>query len=148
MEDGFYLSTYLHIDEISHIMKFHIRHDENITLWEKDGNHIRLVHVWELERVSGLKKCNRSFYDLEQTKNYINNLLTEYELTLDDMKEVIGTPQLDTCNNYHSLKEYPDISYHSIAHLFSSMLMDTDIFRKENILALAVDGGPDTVVDE
>ncbi len=148
MEDGFYLSTYLHIDKISHIMKFHIRHDENITLWEKKGSYIRIIHVWELERVSGLKKCNRSFYDVVQARNYINKLLSEYQLTLDDMKEVIGTPQLDTCNNYHSLKEYPDISYHSIAHLFSSILMDTDVFRHENIIALAVDGGPDVVVDE
>lgn len=147
MEDGFYLSTYLHIDNISHIMRFHIRHDQNISLWEKKGENIMLIHVWELERVTGLKKCNLSFYDVEQAKDMINLLLSEYDISLKDIKQVIGTPQLDTCNDYHSLKEYPEISYHSLSHLFSSLLMDTEIFYNENIIALAVDGGPDTVID-
>ena len=148
MKDGFYLSAYLHIDKIAHLMKYHIRHDQNMSLWKKEGEHIELLHVWEMERISGLKKCKLSFYSVEQVKDVINSLLSEYSLTLEDMNAVIGTPGLDTVSDYHSLSEYPEVSYHSVAHLFSSMLSDTDIFYNENMIAIAVDGGPDTVVDE
>lgn len=78
---------------------------------------------------------------------FINVLLEEYNLTIDDMKEVWGTPQLQTCDDYHSLDEYKDLSYHSISHLFSSILLDTDLFYTEDIIGLAVDGAPDIVMD-
>lgn len=148
MEDGFYLSTYIHIGEMEHLLNFHIRHDQNISLLEKKGEVIRLKHMWELERETGLKKHSLSFYSTKQAEDFINQLLSKFDLTLADMVQVIGTPQLDTCSDYHSCEEFSTIAYHSIAHLFTGLLFDTDIFYKENILALAVDGGPDSVVDK
>lgn len=148
MKDGFYLSTYLHIDEIAHLNDLRVRHDQNISLWQKRGDNIKLVHYWELERITGLKRHNKSFYSVQQARDIINQLLKPYHLSLDDMIEIWGTPQLHNCDDYHSVYEYTDLSYHSIAHLFSAIMMDTGIFQHENIIGLAVDGGPDRVIDK
>ena len=148
MKDGYYISAYLHIDEIAHLYHFHIRHDQNISLWRKNGESISLIHVWELERITGLKKCNRSFANIDQVKKMISQLLESEGLAFDDIEQIFGTPGLDTCSDYHSGDEYPSISYHSISHMFSALLANTDVFYKEKIIAVAVDGGPDSVVDE
>ncbi|MDE5872911.1 MAG: hypothetical protein K2H07_03255, partial [Lachnospiraceae bacterium] len=147
MKDGYYLSTYLHIDEIAHLYRFHIRHDQNVSLWKKEGNNISLVHYWELERLTGLKRHFLSFFNREQAEEFLNSLLSRYKLSLEDMEAVIGTPLLDTVDDYHSFMEFPTQSYHSVAHMFSSLMSDTQKFYNEDILAFAVDGGPDTVVD-
>ena len=147
MKDGYYLSTYLHIDEIAHLTFLRIRHDQNISLWKKIGNEITLVHYWELERITGLKRHNKSFFNVAQAKAFINELLKPYDLSLDNMVEVWGTPQLQTSNDYHSLEEYEKLSYHSVAHMFSALCLDTDTFFQEDIIGLAIDGGPDSVVD-
>lgn len=148
MRDGFYLSTYIHIDPVAYLYNFHIRHDQNISLWKKQGNKISLVHHWELERITGWKRHHKSFYSVDQAKEFIELLLKQYDITFKDLEGIIGTPQLDTIDYYDSLKDNSDIAYHSICHLYSSMLMDSDIFHQENIIALALDGGPDTVVDK
>jgi len=147
MKDGYYLATYLHIDEISHLYAFHVRHDQNVSLWNKTGTEVNLIHYWELERISGLKRHRLSFFNRNQAVNMLNTLLSQYSLQLEDMQAIIGTPLLDTVEDYHSLKEYPLQSYHSIAHLFSALLMDTNIFYNNDIIGMAVDGGPDAVVD-
>ena len=36
-----------------------------------------------------------------------------------------------------------DSAIHTVAHLYSGLLSDTELFHKSNIVALAVDGGPD-----
>lgn len=144
---GYYLSLYIAIDELSYVTNFALRGDQNISLWYVENDKVKLVHYWELERVTGLKGHERSFDSLEHAKEFINELLKEYELCLDDMVEVWGEPLLDTSCNYHSLDEYPQLSYHSILHLFSALLMDSDVFFDNNVLALAVDAGPDMVVD-
>ncbi|HAU88421.1 MAG TPA: carbamoyltransferase [Lachnospiraceae bacterium] len=148
MRDGFYLSTYIHIDPIAYLYNFHIRHDQNISLWKKQGNKIILVHHWELERITGLKRQYKSFYSIQQAKEFIEILLKQYDLKFDDLAGIIGTPQLDTVSDYSSIEENKELAYHSICHLYSSMLMDTDIFHNENIISLALDGGPDSVVDK
>ena len=56
MNNGYYLSTYLHINEVAHLTGMRIRHDQNVSLWHKNGDKIDLVHYWELERITGLKK--------------------------------------------------------------------------------------------
>ncbi|MCM1273246.1 MAG: hypothetical protein NC225_02130 [Clostridium sp.] len=147
MRDGYYLSVYLHIDEIAHLYRFHIRHDQNVSLWKKEGSNIKLIHYWELERMTGLKRHCFSFFNREQAEGFLNGLLSRYHLKLEDMEAVFGTPQLDTIHDYHSIVENPTQSYHSIAHLFSALLSDTEKFYTESILAFAVDGGPDTVTD-
>ena len=148
MKDGYYLSVYIHIDPVSHMHEFlRVRHDQNLSLWKKTRNTVELIHYWELERLTGFKMHNRSFFSIMQAKDIINQLLMEYNLTLDDMEEIWGTPQLQTCNDYHSLGVYPNLSYHSVAHLFSAVLSDTEKFYNEKIIGLALDAGPDRVID-
>ena len=147
MRDGFYLATYLHIDPLAYLMKIRGRHDQNMSLWKKENNNIKLVHYWELERLTGLKQHGRCFYDLTHAREVINQILSEYQLTISDMNEVWGTPGLSTCDNYHSLNDFPELSYHSICHLWSAIMMDTQVFYNNNIIGLAVDTSPDKEVD-
>jgi len=147
-KDGYYLTIYSEIDPIFHIKSYSLRHDHNMALFEKKGNIINLVHHWEFERITGIKHHQIAFYDKKDAVEFINQLLNEYSLTFDDMCEVIGMPQISTCDNYHSINDFTEVSYHSICHLFTSMLMDTGLFYNENIIAFAFDGGPDVVVDK
>lgn len=148
MRDGYYLSAYLDINELGYLLDLPGRHDQNVSLWEKKGEHVRLVHYWELERRTGIKMHRKYLYNREHAENVINQLLEEYELSLDDMIEVWGTPIIDRFGtNYHSIDEYQDLAYHAIAHLFSSLMIETDIFYNEIVIALAVDGSPDGAID-
>ncbi|MCU0289186.1 MAG: carbamoyltransferase [Acidobacteria bacterium] len=147
MKNGYYLSLYAHIDELVHLTQINLRHDQNMALWHKSGDDIELVHYWEFERVSGLKHHALSFYNREQAIEVINKLLAEYNLSFSDMLEVWGTPGLSTSDDYHSLDDYPEFPYHIMAHLASSVFLDTDILYNNTILALAMDAGPDNVVD-
>lgn len=53
MKDGYYLAVYMHINTLSHLLDAQIRHDQNIALFHKKHNSIRLVRYWELERITG-----------------------------------------------------------------------------------------------
>lgn len=147
MKDGYYLSTYLHINEMAYIEDIFYRHDQNFSLWRKTGEKIELIHYWELERLTGMKKHWRSFYSIEHARTVINELLAEYGITIDDCVEVWGTPLLQTTDQYHALEDYPKLEYHGINHLFSALLSDTDLFHNEVIISLELDGGPDKVLE-
>ena len=103
--DGFYLSVYTDIDPLFHIMNQSLRHDHNMTLFKKNSNRIEIVHHWEFERVTGLKHHSISFYDKKDAIQFINQLLLEVSLSIADMQEIIGVPQLATCNDYHSIND-------------------------------------------
>lgn len=148
LKNGYYLSVYSEIDPILSIMQFSLRHDHNISLFRVNEHKVELIHHWEIERLSGLKHHRVAFYNKTDAIEFINSLLADYELTISDMEEIIGVPQLASCNDYHCIEEIPDISYHSICHMFSSMLVDSDIFQNEAIISLSFDGGPDILIDE
>lgn len=124
-----------------------VRHDQNVSLWKKTDKNIELIMYWELERVTGIKKHGFSYKNKDSMIHIINELISEVNINITDIVEIFGTPDLDTINDYNSLKEFPYYSYHSIAHLFSGLLINTDIFYHENIIGLSVDGGSDDVVD-
>ncbi|WP_231392111.1 MULTISPECIES: carbamoyltransferase C-terminal domain-containing protein [unclassified Paenibacillus] len=147
MQDGYYLSTYFHIGPLDYLTGTCIRHDPNMALFRKEGGDIRLIRYWELERFTGRKQHRQSFYSLEHAAGVVDELLGPLGLSLEDMTEVWGTPGLATCSDYHSLDDYPDLSYHSISHLFSAVMADSRLFYEGNVLGLAVDGIPDDVVD-
>ncbi|MFB7814489.1 carbamoyltransferase C-terminal domain-containing protein [Paenibacillus chitinolyticus] len=147
MQDGYYLSAYLHIDPLDHLLGTIIRHDQNAALFQKSGRTVKLIRLWELERVTGIKEHYVSFHSPEQAKRVLNELLKPLGLSLRDMVEIWGTPGLQTVGDYHSVQEYRDLSYHSISHLFSAVMADSDVFYNKRILGFAVDGGPDGVVD-
>ena len=147
MKDGYYLSTYLIIDK--NLQRFSnqlFRHDNNFSLWKKTGEKIELIEYYELERYTGEKHHDRGFPDVETAKNYINRLLSKRGLSISDMCEVWGTYELQT-NKFRDTDECKNYAYHAICHLFSAVLLNTDIFYTEKILALAVDGGPDICLD-
>lgn len=149
MKNGYYLSTYLHINKLGYLLDLQGRHDQNISLWKKEGDSVSLIHYWELERVTGIKMFRKYCFDKDFASDIINKLLSEYGLSLNDINEVWGTPEFDGSEPiYHSLNDHPGLAYHAIAHLFSSMMMDTKKFYNETIVGLAVDGAPDGIIDK
>ena len=143
MKNGYYLSAYISIDEIGNLYNLiSNRHDMAIALWKKEDENITLVRYWELERLSRIKHHDVPFYNEESAKKAISQLLAEENLTFDDIIEIWGCPKLgesSTCKDFY---------YHSISHLFSSLLIDSDIFYNEKILSLALDLKSDNETDE
>lgn len=149
LRDGLYLSTYISISDINNVLSTCVRHDQNMALWRKVGNKIFLVHYWEFERYTGEKHQFRSFYSVEQAKEVINQMLEEYGVTLDDIIEIWGTPELEKEKNKRSVEKKDErFTYHSYAHLFSCLLSEKKIFDESTIIALEIDGGPDGECDK
>lgn len=148
MRDGYYLSTYIVVDKLANLFfpKVVLRHDQNMSLWKKIGKNVTLVKYWELERYSGLKHHERAIFDKEDIESVINILLLEVGITIDDIVEVWGSPVISNIKDFNCLFDY-ELPIHTIGHLFSGMMLDTDIFKNEEILGLAVDGGPDSLID-
>ena len=106
-----------------------------------------MVRYWELERKTGLKKHSKSFFSVEQCYHMINILLEEVNLTLDDICEIWGTPGLEKNGRITHYNEENACPYHTLAHLYSGMLVNSRLHNKEKILAFGLDGGPDNLVD-
>jgi len=138
MKDGYYLSTYISVDKDGNIYDFFAnRHDFNIALWKKNGEKVKLVKYWELERQTRLKHHMLPFFDSRQVDKVIGVLLKREGITLADINGIWGSPHYERSEDAGVL--VPNFYCHSIAHLFSSLLMDTDIFYNETILGMALD---------
>lgn len=148
LTDGYYLSTYLEIDPVGNLFMYGQRHDQSIALWKVESEVVTLQHYWELERRSGYKHNHLDLYSEDQCKQIIQELLKEQGLSLSDIKEIWGTPQLNRDRSYLSLDDYPEYTYHGMCHISSSLFMDMELFHQENILAFTVDGGSDNVLDK
>lgn len=148
MKNGYYLSTYCSINSLGYLKNIESRHDANLSLWKKDNDSVELVHYWELERVTGLKQHNMSFYNKEHAESVINQLLCEYDLCLDDMVEVWGTPGIGKANDYFSDDANSEYAYHTILHAYSALALNTDKFYNRKILCLSVDSSPDKLIDK
>ena len=146
MKDGYYLSTYIHIDELCNLMNIELRHDHAIALWKKENHSITLVHYWELERITGIKQHSNAFRTVQDAKIFINKLLERYKISLDNIEEIWGTPLLDTDDTYYKLDNNSNLALHSVSQLFSTIFFDTNKFYDEKILGLAVDCEPDNVL--
>lgn len=148
MKDGYYLAAYIEINKLCNVYEVSQRHDQNISLWKKDGENIQLIHYWELERLTGIKKHSLAFYDVEQAISLINQLLSIYDLTIENMNDIWGTPELQKNNEYYLRKgEVSKHAYHSICHLFSAIMMDTQKFFNGNIIGMSVDLGSDNIIE-
>lgn len=147
MRDGFYLSTYLNPVGLHSLFDMVFRHDGNVSLWHKSGSRVRLEHVWELERISGEKQHRTPFRTLDDLRVFLASLLAAHGLSFDDVVEVWGTPGIATTDDYHLVTEHPDLAYHALSHLYSAVLMDSDLFFGGTIVGLAMDRGPDRVLD-
>lgn len=150
VNDGYYLFIYSEIDSVFNVMELSLRHDHNIAVFHKEGRNLELVCHLELERFSGRKHHNVAFYDKEDAATYLNKLLAPYKLTLNDFEGIYGTPKIDSSDEnltYSSISDVKQISYHAVSHLFTSLIMDADKFYNNDIIALAFDGGPDSLLD-
>lgn len=123
------------------------RHDHAVALWKHEGDVVELVCYWELERVSGRKHHDWPLYTEEATARLLDALLAEEGLTTDDVGAVWGTPVVETSDVIQQAFGGSEVPVHALAHLYSCLLGDTDVFRHETIVALAVDGGPDIALD-
>ncbi|WP_236792397.1 nodulation protein NodU [Amycolatopsis sp. GM8] len=124
-----------------------LRHDHNISLWRKDGPRVDLLNHWELERITGQKMHRTPFLDLTDQVEFINNLLAPHGIGLHDLVEIWGNPELSRDENYHLVHELPDLAFHSVSHLYSAILLDSEVFYDGTIVGFAVDRGPDRLLD-
>lgn len=144
MEEGYYISAYCDIDSLGNLLGTSLRHDHNIALWKIEKNKLTLLHHCELERVSGYKHHDISFYCEEDFFRLVDAMIAPYGITHDEILGYIGIPQIAGSLNVDLDNS---IAYHSICHLYGGLGMNSKCFYEENILALALDGEPDNLVD-
>src|ERR1700690_1057995 len=140
-----FLSCYISPPGAMSIVNF--RHDQNIALWRRSGRTIDLVRVWELERLSGQKHHHWPLFTAERIEAMLDDLLSIEGLRLSDISTSWGTQGIPKAVELAVPPGGEAFPVHSMAHLFSGLMMDHEIFEKETIIALAVDGGPDFTLD-
>lgn len=123
------------------------RHDQCVALWRQDGDRVDLVRYWELERISGLKHHYWPSFDPAARTRLLEGLLHDEGLTLADVTEIWGLPDLGDSSAIVNYARECGVSVHSIGHLFSCLLLDSEAFARGTTVALAVDGGPDFVLE-
>lgn len=148
MRDGYYVSTYLTPPGAAYLLDLRERHDNNVSLWLKSGRDVRVVAYWPLERYSGWRRHGAAMADDAAAFELIASLLASIDVDIADVEEFWGTPgvgggrYVDVAAGYATV----DLPLHSLAHVFSCALLDTEIAWSEPVLAMAVDGGPDSVL--
>jgi carbamoyltransferase len=147
MKDGYYLATYLTPPGLSCIAGDWVRHDNNISLWKLAGSELTLCRYWELERLTGVKEEGTAALERSGALALIRRCLETEGVRLDEIVEIWGTPAIETVSDYHFVDDFPDLAYHSVSHLFSAILLRSDLFWTEPILGLALDAGPDPVLE-
>jgi predicted NodU family carbamoyl transferase len=120
-----------------------LRHDHCVALWVRRPGSIELVRYWELERWSGLKHHAVPLFSEAALVALLNDLLAEEGLSLAEITDVWGTPGLAGFEPFPASFTEPTGSFHCLAHLWSAFLMDTEMFKNETIVGLAMDAGPD-----
>lgn len=147
MQPGYYLSVYTCVDPMLYLHEIQVRHDHNMTLWHFENNNLELVKHWEFERISGEKHHAANFRSVNSFHIFVDEILKEFNLNKDDIIGIFGTPKISTHENLYEMPNQLGITYHSLFHLYTAMLMDTDIFSNQTILTLALDGGADILSD-
>ncbi len=147
MKEGYYISTFLSFGELQNILKIKVRHDHTIALWGYFNNKLKLIKYWELERITGIKQHQIAAYSKESIMKLIKKLLKEENLKLKDIKGIWGTKGIETDNKYMN---YIDsrVCFHNIAHLLTSIFYSNKDPFKDQIIALALDAGPDSCFEE
>lgn len=144
MNDGLYLSTYLHIDPFANVIENYFRHDHNFSLWRVRDNSAELMCYYELERYTRIKQHKYAFDTVDNAKILINNLIKEYDISIDDISGIWGTPLLSDIDieHIHNTNKFCAYPLHSMAHLFSGIKST----NSDSVLCLAIDQGPDNIL--
>ena len=124
------------------------RHDQCVALWRVSTGSVTLVRYWELERISGLKHHVWPVLTPERREALFEELLREEGLTLTEIDQIWGLPDVGDSSAIVDLAAQNSLSVHSLGHLFGCILLDSKEFRTQTIIALAIDGGPDFVLEE
>ena len=91
MKNGYYIATYIAHNPYLNLFRGGCgRHDMNIGLFNKNDHQIELIHYWELERVTRQKGHYQCFFDKEQEKQFIGQLLDSIGLSIEDIQCVWG----------------------------------------------------------
>ena len=149
-KNKYFLFAYLCIDPLSWSEHVARRTDQNMALFKADGDRYDLVAYYELERYSGLKKHERSFPNVKQCTAFINTLLSEIGLSLEQVDVIWGNKELEKGVNENQREKishfFSEGSFypHQYYHLFSCLQINAARCDDE-MLAFAVDGGPDFV---
>jgi carbamoyltransferase len=123
------------------------RHDQGVALWRASEHTVDLVRAWEIERISGQKHHYWPLFTGAQAEIFLKYLLEPEGLSPADITCLWGTPGLPGYRPISAPAGAAGLAIHSLAHLFSGMLLDTRLFKEENIVAMAIDGGPDLVAE-
>lgn len=142
----YFLSAYIASPERE--LVFSARHDHSVALWRAHGGVIELVRIWEFERLSGQKHHGWPLFTPDRAKAFIGALLQEEGLDWPDIEYTWGTPGLPAYVELEPPENASDFTIHSLSHLFSGLLMDSRTFESSDIVALAIDGGPDRLLDK
>jgi hypothetical protein len=124
------------------------RHDQNIALWRSRDSRVELVRIWELERISGQKHHYWPLFTVDRYNRVLAELLATEGLSLEDVSSSWGTPGLPRHSPIRLPAGADDFPVHSLAHLYSGLLLDSEIFRNQTIIGMAVDGRPDFGLDQ
>ncbi len=143
LKGEYFLSAYLVPPGESSVLS--PRHDQGVALWRSSGHAVELVRVWQVERLSGQKHHDWPLFTVARAEAFLEYLLESEGLSLNDITCLWGTPGLPRYRAVPSPAGTEGLPTHSLAHLFSGMLLDTRLFKDENIIAMAIDGGPDFV---
>lgn len=141
----YYLSTYL--EEPTWNALAVMRHDQCMALWERVAGRVHLRRYWELERVTGFKHHRIPLLGEDELRVYVNHLLSEEGLSLDDMTAVWGTPLLSTDSGFTGVVPAGQ-SVHSVAHLFSALGVNMGNLNASAVLGFAFDAGPDNQLEK
>ncbi len=141
-----FLSAYMNIPGDRRTFRF--RHDQSIALWEVSGSEVRLRRVWELERVTGQKHHYLPLYQPGLAVSLIEQFLDEEGIALEDVDGIWGTPGLPRSVPVVKPPGASGFALHALSHLFSGIMLDSQCFESDTIFGLAVDGGPDYVIDD
>lgn len=145
--DGYYLSVYITPQGVGAELDIWLRHDANASLWRVRSDAAELLAHWELERSTGVKHDGRGPRSAEDLVREVGDFLSEFDLTWDDISATWGTPGLPRYSREEIPAPVADFPVHSVGHLFSGLLLSSVLYLDDNIIGLAVDGGPDDVLD-
>jgi carbamoyltransferase len=140
-----FLSAYLVQPGENSVLSY--RHDQGIALWRSSEHAVELVRVWQIERLTGQKHHDWPLFTVARAEAFLNYLLEPEGLSLNEITCLWGTPGLPRYRDVPAPAGAKGLPSHSLAHLFSGMLVDTRLFKEENIIAMAIDGGPDFVAE-
>lgn len=147
LKEGYYLALYIEINGMAYAYDVDTqRHDQNISLWHYSNGNLLLIRYWELERITRIKHHNKAFRSKEHAIEFISSLLKEIDLSMDDIVGIIGCPELGAPEDKDPTNDL--YYYHSLCHLYSTLMLNTEVFKANKMLAFSMDLDSDCLNEE